>query len=263
MRPLSQAPVTSLRSIRLLATDIDGTMTRGGKLPPEVLEMMESLHRAGVEVLPVTGRSAGEALGLARYLPTVRRALAENGAVAVVPDAPHRLLLGEADRPRLLAVARDIADPGSPLEPAPCAHFRLADVAFERAGRTLEQLTGLRTRAREAGVQLSWSSVHVHLSLHVPDKGAGLLQLLRGDGVEAAEVATIGDAPNDAGFWVPGRFGLPVGTSDVASQAAALEALPAWSVAHAADGWLELAAALLAARKDVQGAASQERSLSK
>jgi hydroxymethylpyrimidine pyrophosphatase-like HAD family hydrolase len=97
-------------------------------------------------------------------------------------------------------------------------------------------------------VQLSWSSVHVHLSLHVPDKGAGLLGLLAGGDVAPGEVATVGDAPNDAGFWVQGRFGLPVGTAEVASQAAALESLPAWSVSHSADGWLELAEALLRAR---------------
>jgi hydroxymethylpyrimidine pyrophosphatase-like HAD family hydrolase len=248
LRPLAEAPAPLLRSIRLLATDIDGTMTRAGKLPPEVLQALQRLHAAGVEVVPVTGRSAGEALGLARYLPTVQRALAENGAVAVVPDAPHRLLLGHADRPRLLAVARDITDVGSPLEPAPCAAFRLADVAFERAGRTLEQLSALRVRAREAGVQLSWSSVHVHLSLHVPDKGAGLLGLLAGGRVKPGEVATVGDAPNDAGFWVPGRFGLPVGTAEVAGQSAALDSLPLWAVGHAADGWLELAEALLRAR---------------
>jgi len=248
LRPLSEAPASQLRSIRLVATDIDGTMTRNGRLPPEVLAALESLHAAGVEVLPVTGRSAGEALGLARYLPTVKGALAENGAVRVVPDAPHRLLFGEADRPRLLAVARAIAEPTDALEPAPCAHFRLADVAFERAGRPQGLLQRLQVRALENGVHLSWSSVHVHLSLHPPDKGAGLMAWLREAGIPPEAVATIGDAPNDAGFWTAGRFGLPVGTSDVAAQAAVLPALPEWGVGHAADGWLELAQALLAAR---------------
>jgi len=248
LRPLSEAPAAQLRSIRLVATDIDGTMTRAGKIPPEVLAALESLHAAGVEVLPVTGRSAGEALGLARYLPTVKGALAENGAVKVVPDAPHRLLFGEVDRVRLLEVARTIAEPGDALELAPCSHYRLADVAFERAGRPQQLLQRLQVRALENGVHLAWSSVHVHLSLHPPDKGAGLLAWLREAGRSPAEVATIGDAPNDAGFWTPGRFGLAVGTSDVAAQAGVLPALPAYAVGHAAEGWLELAQALLAAR---------------
>jgi len=248
LRPLAEAPASQLRSIRLLATDIDGTMTRAGKLSPDVLSALEALHASGVEVLPVTGRSAGEALGLARYLPTVKGALAENGAVRVVPDAPHQLLFGEVDRARLLAVARTLAEPGDALQPAPCAHFRLADVAFERAGRPQGLLQRLQVRALENGVHLSWSSVHVHLSLHPPDKGAGLLAWLREAGLSPAEVATIGDAPNDAGFWTPGRFGLPVGTSDVAAQAEVLTALPAFGVGHAADGWLQLAQALLAAR---------------
>ena len=146
LKPLSEASLSQLGSIRLLATDIDGTMTRQGKFPPEVLQAMEDLHASGIEVMPVTGRSAGEALGLARYLPTVKRALAENGAVLVVPDAPHRLLFGEADRRRLLAVAKVIAEPGDPLELAPCSHFRIADVAFERAGREQEVCQQLQVR---------------------------------------------------------------------------------------------------------------------
>jgi len=113
-------------------------MTRDGKFPPKVLEAMETLFALGVEVVPVTGRSAGEALGLARYLPTVKRAIAENGGVMIIPDRPHEVLLGTPDKETVLSVAIAIADEGEPLEPAPCSAFRIADVAFERAGRSQE-----------------------------------------------------------------------------------------------------------------------------
>jgi len=51
------------------------------------------------------------------------------------------------------------------------------------------------------------------------------------------------------GFWVEGRFGLSVGTSDVASQAAVIPSLPSYIVGHAADGWLQLAHAIINAKK--------------
>jgi hydroxymethylpyrimidine pyrophosphatase-like HAD family hydrolase len=245
--PLSQAPLDQLARVRLLATDIDGTMTRHGKIPPDVLEAIVRLHAAGVEVLPVTGRSAGEALGLARYLPTVTRAIAENGAVFVTPDAPHRYAFGEPRRELLRRVATRISAT-NPLEPAPCSPFRVADVAFERAGRKEPELLALKSRAEAEGVHLVWSSVHVHLSSHRPDKGAGLLSFLGENGVDASEVAVVGDAPNDAGFWLPRRFGVQVGTAEVTRQAGAIEHMPAWLVGHAADGWLELADAIVRAR---------------
>lgn len=244
---LSLAPREQLARVRLLATDIDGTMTRHGKIPPDVLEAIVRLHRAGVEVLPVTGRSAGEALGLARYLPTVTRAIAENGAVFVVPDAPHRYAFGAPGLERLHHVAARIS-PANPLVLAPCSPFRVADVAFERAGRKEPELLSLKAAAEAEGVHLVWSSVHVHLSAQRPDKGAGLLSFLGENGVNANEVAVVGDAPNDAGFWIPGRFGVPVGTAEVTRQANAIEHLPTWLVGHAADGWLELADAIVRAR---------------
>ena len=248
-RPLAEAPRERLAAISLLATDVDGTMTREGRIPPAILSACEALMRAGVEVMPVTGRSSGEALGLARYLPGVKRAIAENGAVLVVPDAPHRLLLGAADRVRLHATAREIVRAGeAPLEPAPCEPFRLADVAFERAGRNEEVLVGLRDRAAALGVRLVWSSVHVHLSLHEPDKGRGLSAFAEEVAIPRSAIAVVGDAPNDAGFWSPGRFGLAVGTAEVWPQRHVLPHLPEFSVGHSAGGWLELASAICAAR---------------
>ncbi len=248
-RPLSAAARERLSAIRLLATDVDGTMTRDGRIPPAVLSACEALAKVGVEVMPVTGRSSGEALGLARYLPGVKRAIAENGAVLVVPDAPHRLLLGAADRVRLHATAREVIHPGeAPLQSAPCEAFRLADVAFERAGRNETALVALRDRAAALGVRLVWSSVHIHLSLHEPDKGRGLAAFAAEAEVPANAIAVIGDAPNDAGFWSPGRFGLAVGTAEVWPQRHVLPHLPEFSVGHSAEGWLELASAVCAAR---------------
>jgi hydroxymethylpyrimidine pyrophosphatase-like HAD family hydrolase len=62
--PLSQAP-DRLRTVRLIATDIDGTLTTHGKFTPNVLQALTNLAQAGITVVLVTGRSAGWVSGLA------------------------------------------------------------------------------------------------------------------------------------------------------------------------------------------------------
>ena len=123
---LREAPREALRRIRLVASDIDGTMTHNAKLPPSILAAFERLAEAGVEVLPITGRPSGEALGLARYLPTVKHAIAENGATYIVPDAAVEFFQKAPDRARLLQIATTLSELlQHPLELAPDAFCRL------------------------------------------------------------------------------------------------------------------------------------------
>ena len=125
-----------LRQVELVATDVDGTLTRGGKLPDTVVTAIDDLSRNGIRVMPVSGRSAGEVLGLCRYLPGVGEGLAENGLVEIVPDKPVRALVDRNDRARLKELGQAIAaEAGTVLELAPDEPFRIVDVAYERAGR--------------------------------------------------------------------------------------------------------------------------------
>jgi hydroxymethylpyrimidine pyrophosphatase-like HAD family hydrolase len=123
---------------------------------------------------------------------------------------------------------------------------RLGDVAYERDGREEGELLRLRAAAEAHGVHLVWSNVHVHLAEAIPDKGAALLQLVAELEIDPARVVTIGDAPNDAGLFTRGRFGLTVGTADVRHQRAYFPALPEFVSAEAEGaGFVELATILL------------------
>ncbi len=236
-------------AVRLVATDVDGTLTREGALAAEVLGAIARLSAAGIEVMPVSGRSSGEVLGLVRYLPGVRRGIAENGLVEVIPDAHVRVLEATAagDRHEIRTTSMRIAEGlGLPLSPTPDDAFRIVDVAFERAGRTDEALARLGTALCAASLHTTWSNVHVHVTRVPPDKGRAVLAAA---GVESAAIATIGDAPNDAGLFVAGRFGVSVGTADVPRQLAAMPHLPEFVTARAeADAFLELTDWLLADR---------------
>lgn len=239
-----------LRDIALVATDVDGTLTRAGKLAPAAILAITELVAAGVRVVPVSGRPAGELLGLCRYLPGVERGLAENGLLEIVPDEAPRWLDAPTDLPRLLAIGKRLNEEfAAGLRRTGDAFCRLGDVAYERDGRDVPELRRLERAVTAMGAFFVWSSVHVHIAQAVPDKGVAVLQLARELDVAPEQVATIGDAPNDAGLFVAGRFGVTVGTADVPAQQASFSALPEFITTHReADGFVEFARALLASR---------------
>lgn len=233
----------------LIATDVDGTLTRAGKLDPAALAAITRLVAAGVAVLPVSGRPAGEVTGLCRYLPGVTRGLAENGLLEVIPDRAPRWLGRPTDKPRLREVGERLNDEhAAGLRLTGDDFCRLGDVAYERDGRDEAELERLRELAAAMGVHLVWSNVHVHLAEAVPDKGAAVLQLAAELGVDPRAIVTIGDAPNDAGLFVGGRFGATVGTADIAGQLAYLPEPPRYiTAAREGAGFVEMAEAVLAA----------------
>lgn len=65
--------------LRFLFSDIDDTMTDEGQLHPEAYEALWKLAKAGIHVIPVTGRPAGWCEMIARLWP-VQGVVGENGA---------------------------------------------------------------------------------------------------------------------------------------------------------------------------------------
>lgn len=246
------------RDIALVATDVDGTLTRGGKLQPAIFAAIERLGAAGIAVWPVSGRPTGEVLGLCRYLPGVACGLAENGLLVVIPDHAPRWLERPTDRARLRRVGEILnAEHDARLRLTGDDFCRLGDVAYEREGRDEAEVLRLRAAAEAHGIHLVWSSVHIHLAEAIPDKGAAVLRLAAEHGIAGRAIATIGDAPNDAGLFVGGRFGLTVGTADVVPQRAHFPELPQFvTAAREFAGFVELAEALVSARADAEGASS-------
>ena len=248
MLPLHQVPLARLAAVRMLATDIDGTMTANGRISLDVLQTWRLARERGLRVLLVTGRSSGEALGLARYLPDATWAVAENGARLLIPDQPPELLVPPRPTEHLLDVAREIA-PARPLLPTADAFAREGDLAFERDGRSDAEVLALQRLAVARGVELIWSSVHIHLSAHRPDKGAAVLHVAARWQIAPEHIATIGDSHNDEGLWQAQRFGVTVGTAEVAQLT--LRHVPDFQTnAKGGEGWCELVRAWLAAQKN-------------
>jgi hydroxymethylpyrimidine pyrophosphatase-like HAD family hydrolase len=54
-----KALVNDAAQIRLIASDVDGTLTRSDHFTPQLLETIAQLTKANLPLLLVTGRSAG------------------------------------------------------------------------------------------------------------------------------------------------------------------------------------------------------------
>ncbi len=251
MRPLAEVSPADVCGISLVASDVDGTLTRGGKLAADVVDAIAALTSAGIVFVPISGRPAGEVLGLCRYLPGVTRGVAENGLLEIVPDQAPRWLQAPTDRALLKRVGEQLnRDHGAKLRVTGDDFCRIGDVAYERDGRDEPELLRLQAAVAGTGVHLVWSNVHIHLAQAIPDKGAGLLQLFDEWGVAPGQVATIGDSLNDAGLFRRETFGLTVGTADVARHAELFSRMPEFLCRHAeADGFLQLVDLLLDGRQ--------------
>ena len=79
MLPLSEFPIEERRAVRGVLCDIDDTLTTGGRLTADAYAAMERLERAGLQVVPLTGRPAGWCDHIARMWP-VAAVVGENGA---------------------------------------------------------------------------------------------------------------------------------------------------------------------------------------
>jgi HAD superfamily hydrolase (TIGR01484 family) len=229
------------KRLRGILCDVDDTLTHDGALVPAAYQAIVDARRAGLRVVPVTGRPAGWVEVMAALFP-VDAAVAENGAIAVVREGPRKLTHlywdGEAERqqqrPRLDAIVRDVLEQVPRARLADDNWLRRCDVAFD-VGETQqlsrEEIDQIVGRIRAAGARTLVSSVHAHAYFGDHDKASMLVRLGRErfaadlDG-DRGEWLFVGDSPNDqAGFaWFP----VSVGVANVARYADRLSPPPAF-----------------------------------
>jgi len=264
MEPLDAFPAAQGRRIVGVLTDIDDTLTTGGRLGSAAYSALDRLHAAGLLVVPVTGRPAGWCDHIARTWP-VAAVVGENGAFSMRYDAAaRRLRTVFADdaasrrdkRERLAGIAQAVlaAVPGCAL--ASDQDYRVADLAIDYC----EDVAPLPPPAveaivrvmREAGLTVKTSSIHVNGWFGDYDKLSMTRRLLREDfgtdlDAERERWVFVGDSPNDAPMFR--FFPHSVGVANVRDFAGRIEALPRFvTKAPAGAGFVELAALLLGFR---------------
>jgi hypothetical protein len=213
-RPLREIAPDFCRGLAYLFTDIDDTLTSDGMLPDTAYHSLWDLSRAGIGVVPVTGRPAGWCDHIARMWP-VAAVVGENGAFYYAYDRARRKMTrcpsaepgAEAvDRARLERVAARVLRevPGTAL--AADQPFRVSDVAIDYCEDVpplpAEKVDSICALLTEEGVSFKVSSIHVNFWLGRFDKLSGVrLYLSREAGISLEEADPrclfIGDSPND------------------------------------------------------------------
>jgi HAD superfamily hydrolase (TIGR01484 family) len=259
MKPLAELDA---RGVTAVLADIDDTLTTDGKLTAGAYEALERLQKAGLRVVPVTGRPAGWCDHIARMWP-VDAVVGENGAFYFYYGNGRLERCFQQDeairaekRARLQAVAASIlaAVPGCAL--ASDQSYRETDLAIDYCEdvpplplATAERIAALM---RGAGLTAKVSSIHVNGWFGDYDKLATTKRLFAdrfGMDLDQAnrQIVFAGDSPNDAPMF--GFFHNSVGVANVRKFDKVLGEKPHYvTTAAAGAGFSELARHLLVAK---------------
>lgn len=261
---LQYFPIEDRRSVRVVLTDIDDTLTERGRLPAAAYAALERLRAAGLIVVPVTGRPAGWCDLIARQWP-VDGVVGENGAFYFHYDETRYHMLRRhvrsgteraQDRQRLDIIREAVlaAVPGAAV--AADQAYREADLAIDfredvvpLAAADIRRIVEL---FEQHGATARVSSIHVNGWFGEYDKLSMTRRFLAevfgiDPEAERERIVFVGDSPNDAPMF--GYFPHAVGVANVLEFRDQLTARPRWvTPSSGAAGFVELAEALLAAR---------------
>jgi len=264
MRELDELDGGLARDLAGVMTDIDDTLTSGGRLRAAAYGAMEQLRDAGLKVIPITGRPAGWCDHIARMWP-VDGVVGENGAFYFRYDHGARKMhkryrdsdeRRRENRVRLDALAGTILEqvPGTAL--ASDQAYREADLAIDFCEDVAALEPGAVARIVElfeaAGAGAKVSSIHVNGWFGDYDK-LGMTRTLMSEcfqvdlDAQRRRYLFVGDSPNDAPLFA--YFSNAVGVANVRDCMAAIETLPRFVTrARGGEGFVELTRRVLELR---------------
>ncbi|MBD2665976.1 HAD-superfamily hydrolase, subfamily IIB [Richelia sinica FACHB-800] len=230
-----------LSKIRLVATDMDGTLTKNGKFTSVLLQAWEKLACAGIQVMIVTGRSAGWVNGISSLM-DIGGAIAENGGLFYPPGNLDPITLTPISdfthhRQQLAAAFAQLLNSYPTLCESHDNRFRLTDWTFDVAGLTLPELQHIDYLCQQMGWGFTYSNVQCHIKPQQQDKATGLKQVINQyfPSYSPAQIMTVGDSPNDESLFNPDEFPLSVGVANILKYAEQLQHQPLY-ITEAAEG---------------------------
>ncbi len=237
--------------IRLIASDVDGTLTYADRLTPRLLEAIAQLNQANLPLLLVTGRSAGWVDALRSYLP-VAGAIAENGGVYFPPLGAYQLLGNvpalAVHRQRLSEAFLQIKQQYPHIKESTDNTFRLTDWTFDVEGVSEGELEAIALQCQALGWSFTYSTVQCHIKPPLQNKAWGLQQVLAQHfpTLHPAQVLTIGDSPNDEAMFDPSIFPVSVGVANILKYGDRLQHQPKYVTTQPeVEGFCEMVRCLL------------------
>jgi len=264
MQPLSKAPRALLAGVKAVLTDIDDTLTLHGRLPAEAFDALWKLKRAGIRVVPITGRPAGWCDLIARQWP-VDGVVGENGAFYFRYDEQAKKMIRvyaqsadirRANSEKLWKIAdRVLKDfPGTAI--ASDQAYREIDVAIDFCEDVpplpLATAQAIAEAFHKEGAAAKVSSIHVNAWFGDHDKLTMSERFLAESfdirlEKDLNHIAYCGDSPNDAPMYAV--FPLGVGVANIRPYAPLMKHLPNYvTQGEGGHGFAEFVDAVLKAR---------------
>lgn len=245
---------SALSKVQLVATDMDGTLTTKGEFTAELLQAFNRLSAEGIEVLIVTGRSAGWVSGLVHYLPVVG-AIAENGGLYIDKAKPEPVILPDIPRlthhrDRLSSFFNRFKDRYPNLVPSVDNPYRITDWTFDITGLDSSDLAWMQKTCEAQSMGFTYSTVQCHIKIPRQNKAAGLAKVLqqRFSNLATEKIVTVGDSPNDESLF-EAQFPHSIGVANIARYLPTLSVSPAYITAAAeAAGFIEIVDYLIASK---------------
>jgi hypothetical protein len=243
MKPIKQFSSVVKKKIRYVLSDIDDTLTLNGRLPAVVFAAMERLQKAGIGMIPITGRPAGWCDHIARMWP-VDGIVGENGAFYFQYDDSQRKMRRlyfkseeqrKADRQKLEKLKLEILDKIPGCRVSADQAYREADLAIDYCEDVpplrMDDVAQIVRLFEEAGARAKISSIHVNGWFGEYDKLLMTRMLFAEvfkDDLEAikGDVIFIGDSPNDVPMFR--FFPHSVGVANILQFKEKITHKPAW-----------------------------------
>ena len=243
MKPIEKMPEAVKKTIRYVLADIDDTLTLDGRLPAVVFAALEGLKKAGIGMIPITGRPAGWCDHIARMWP-VNGIVGENGAFYFYYDDSQRKMRRRyfkseeqrsADRKKLEKLKLEILDKIPGCRVSADQRYREADLAIDYCEDvpplSLEDLDRIVRLFEAAGARAKISSIHVNGWFGEYDKLTMtrmlFAEVIKDDLAAVKEnVIFIGDSPNDVPMFQ--FFPHSVGVANILQFKEKITHKPAW-----------------------------------
>lgn len=176
-------------TLRIIASDFDGTLAKDGEVAAECTAALRRWKRAGGRLLLITGREMDDLVRVYPDLGLWDLAVTENGAVLLDPATGSVELLGEPPGAQLLDELRAAGV-------RPLSHGRVILASFEPMRERIRRVL----RAAGAERDLIGNKGALMVLPRGINKATGLQRALAILGGTAAETVALGDAENDLGF---------------------------------------------------------------
>ena len=223
----------SVKKIKALLFDLDGTFVSDDKLTSEAYESLENLRNSGIKTIAVTGRPAGWCDLMARWWP-IDAVVGENGAFSY--RKVNNKILRETYHPsdsyfnyqeKLRSLFDKLLKKYDYLKLASDQSFRHWDLAIDISEETsipMEIAIDIVDICHNNGARAAISNVHVNIWFGDYNKETMSLKVLDNLGIMKDSCVYIGDSPNDSPMF--DCFPLSVGVKSVENYKDLMDNLP-------------------------------------